>query len=415
MSNISDIFNGLIDVLIILLPVLLAVAFMTLIERKILSAMQRRCGPNVVGYYGTLNPSQKLFKKYLFLFLVNLCILDFLIIYFIIFLILFLVYLVVLIILWFCCLYVIILSLKFQCPHDCYIFPFVISNNNGTNDIYPTIELLSSMMFLYNGKPQIFLARRFPFPFYIPYSPISTAANKSNKTVETNSNDNKVEILNEAINKLEQIAKSKRGELKPLNATILHTIHNVLDVNERKKLYEKLRNTGELLGGIYAIQYKNNPNIFYIGRAFEFSSRLASHIRNSLEYEQLFTTNLFYNFVKDAGGWENFTFHILEFLPKNIPLQIEKENFYFMKYNPILNTMTSGRYNPKKSLNKDKLSENKTNNKLEVKNKHSRRAKLLWIYKIDSNLLKRSSNNKNNKPELFFKFIDTCLTPPEPV
>jgi hypothetical protein len=321
MSNISDIFNGLIDVLIILLPVLLAVAFMTLIERKILSAMQRRCGPNVVGYYGTLNPSQNLFKKYLFLFLANLCILDFLIIYFIIFLVLFLVYLVVLIILWFCCLYVIILSLKFQCPHDCYIFPFVISNNNGTNDIYPTIELLSSMMFLYNGKPQIFLARRFPFPFYIPYSPISTAANKSNKTVETNSNDNKVEILNEAINKLEQIAKSKgrRGELKPLNATILHTIHNVLDVNERKKLYEKLRNTGELLGGIYAIQYKNNPNIFYIGRAFEFSSRLASHIRNSLEYEQLFTTNLFYNFVKDAGGWENFTFHILEFLPSPPP------------------------------------------------------------------------------------------------
>jgi hypothetical protein len=63
--------------------------------------------------------------------------------------------------------------------------------------------------------------------------------------------------------------------------------------------------------------------------------------------------------------------------PKNIPLQIEKENFYFMKYNPILNTMTSGRYNPKKSLNKDQLSENKTNNKLELKNKHSRRAKLL--------------------------------------
>jgi NADH-ubiquinone oxidoreductase chain 1 len=56
MSNISDIFIGLIDVLIILLPVLLAVAFMTLIERKNLGALQRRTGPNNVGVYGILNP-----------------------------------------------------------------------------------------------------------------------------------------------------------------------------------------------------------------------------------------------------------------------------------------------------------------------------------------------------------------------
>jgi len=56
MSNISDILIGLIDVLIILLPVLLAVAFMTLIERKNLAAFQRRTGPNNVGVYGILNP-----------------------------------------------------------------------------------------------------------------------------------------------------------------------------------------------------------------------------------------------------------------------------------------------------------------------------------------------------------------------
>jgi hypothetical protein len=90
--------------------------------------------------------------------------------------------------------------------------------------------------------------------------------------------------------------------LKPLNATPLHSIQNILDVTERQKLYEKLRNTGKLLGGIYAIQYKYNPNIFYIGRAFEFSSRFASHIKNSAQDERLFTSNLFYNFVKSAGG-----------------------------------------------------------------------------------------------------------------
>ena len=40
---------NLIDVLLILLPVLLAVAFMTIIERKQLAAHQRRVGPNTVG------------------------------------------------------------------------------------------------------------------------------------------------------------------------------------------------------------------------------------------------------------------------------------------------------------------------------------------------------------------------------
>jgi NADH-ubiquinone oxidoreductase chain 1 len=49
------IFN-LLEVLIVLVPILLAVAFMTIIERKVLAAMQRRVGPNKVGYYGVLQP-----------------------------------------------------------------------------------------------------------------------------------------------------------------------------------------------------------------------------------------------------------------------------------------------------------------------------------------------------------------------
>jgi NADH-ubiquinone oxidoreductase chain 1 len=47
---------NLIDVLCVILPVLLAVAFMTIIERKQLAAHQRRVGPNTVGYYGVLQP-----------------------------------------------------------------------------------------------------------------------------------------------------------------------------------------------------------------------------------------------------------------------------------------------------------------------------------------------------------------------
>jgi len=46
----------LLEVVLVLVPVLLAVAFMTIIERKQLAAMQRRVGPNTVGYYGILQP-----------------------------------------------------------------------------------------------------------------------------------------------------------------------------------------------------------------------------------------------------------------------------------------------------------------------------------------------------------------------
>jgi len=47
---------NLIDILCVLLPILLSVAFMTIIERKQLAAHQRRVGPNTVGYYGLLQP-----------------------------------------------------------------------------------------------------------------------------------------------------------------------------------------------------------------------------------------------------------------------------------------------------------------------------------------------------------------------
>lgn len=51
-----SILYSLLEVLTILVPILLCVAFMTIVERKVLAAMQRRVGPNSVGYYGILQP-----------------------------------------------------------------------------------------------------------------------------------------------------------------------------------------------------------------------------------------------------------------------------------------------------------------------------------------------------------------------
>ena len=47
---------SILEVLVVLVPILLAVAFITIIERKVLAAIQRRVGPNTVGYYGVLQP-----------------------------------------------------------------------------------------------------------------------------------------------------------------------------------------------------------------------------------------------------------------------------------------------------------------------------------------------------------------------
>ncbi|EMG45191.1 NADH-ubiquinone oxidoreductase chain 1 [Candida maltosa Xu316] len=44
----------IVELLIIFLSALLAVAFLTVAERKTLGYMQRRVGPNAVGYYGIL-------------------------------------------------------------------------------------------------------------------------------------------------------------------------------------------------------------------------------------------------------------------------------------------------------------------------------------------------------------------------
>nr|AYE89027.1 NADH dehydrogenase subunit 1 [Plestiodon parvulus] len=59
-------FTHIINPLLYIIPILVAVAFLTLLERKVLGYMQLRKGPNIIGPYGLLQPiadGVKLFIK----------------------------------------------------------------------------------------------------------------------------------------------------------------------------------------------------------------------------------------------------------------------------------------------------------------------------------------------------------------
>jgi NADH-ubiquinone oxidoreductase chain 1 len=45
---------SIVEVLLVIVPILLTVAYVTVAERKTMASMQRRLGPNIVGYYGLL-------------------------------------------------------------------------------------------------------------------------------------------------------------------------------------------------------------------------------------------------------------------------------------------------------------------------------------------------------------------------
>lgn len=82
-------------------------------------------------------------------------------------------------------------------------------------------------------------------------------------------------------------------------------------------------------GGIYLIQCKLDPKIYYIGRTKNFKKRLNAHLNSKLNYKLYLFANLL--------GWSNFNFSIIEIC--DFSIQKERENFYLKKYLPILNTV----------------------------------------------------------------------------
>lgn len=52
----KKIFFDILKIILVILPVLISVAYITLVERKIIASIQKREGPNFVGFFGMLQP-----------------------------------------------------------------------------------------------------------------------------------------------------------------------------------------------------------------------------------------------------------------------------------------------------------------------------------------------------------------------
>jgi len=54
--SLATTVTAVIKAVLIIVPLLVSVAYFTLFERKVIASMQRRRGPNVVGFFGLLQP-----------------------------------------------------------------------------------------------------------------------------------------------------------------------------------------------------------------------------------------------------------------------------------------------------------------------------------------------------------------------
>lgn len=221
MFFLSPTLFSIIEVLVVLLPALIGVAFVTVAERKTMASMQRRLGPNITGWYGLLQA----FKK-------------------------------------------------------------------------KSISL---------------------FPNTRNYHTTRTLHNSSNNT--TNNINAMYPHRKDAINEL---YKDRLAPVKIFNEKLLATCFNFLDIEQRSIFLESWGDEG----GIYIIQYKHDPLVYYIGRTNNFLRRLKSHIHHK-------NTDKFHVFA-NMVGWDNFNISVVETCGRE--QQGIRENYYLQKYLPLLNS-----------------------------------------------------------------------------
>lgn len=130
---------------------------------------------------------------------------------------------------------------------------------------------------------------------------------------------------------IKDLYKDRIAPVIPFDTDLtLDSCDNFSDVKERTGFLKKWGSKG----GIYLIQYKHNPLIYYIGRTTLFKRRFNNHI-------QADSNSKFHLFFK-LVGLEYFKFSIVEVCSPNE--QGIRENFYLQKFSPLLNSTFSSSF-----------------------------------------------------------------------
>ncbi len=125
---------------------------------------------------------------------------------------------------------------------------------------------------------------------------------------------------------INELYKDRAAPVIPFNREfILATCTNFYDKNTRGAFLKEWGSKS----GIYLIEYKYDPLIYYIGRTTLFKRRFNNHIRA----ESGSKLHIFLNLI----GWEHFNISIVETC--TLDKLGERENFFIQNYLPLLNSV----------------------------------------------------------------------------
>lgn len=387
---------SIIEVLLVIVPALLSVAYVTVAERKTMASMQRRLGPNAVGYYGLLqafaDALKLLLKEYvaptqanIILFFLGpvitlvfallgygvipygpgLAISDFnLGILYMLAVSSLATYGILLAgypqimrklfillnesvsySLFFCIIVFLLLIDNTYCLLIIYgIFMILLLDKVTNKVIYPLFLdkkykgcLLQKYRPINNNKKVSSIYR---CGYYFTFNKVESAfiKNTQKRTIHTtkhlsstyrgtdkpNIQESNMKSLH--LTYINELYKDRAAPVIPFNReSILATCTNFHDKNARVAFLKEWRSKS----GIYLIEYKYDPLIYYIGRTTLFKRRFNNH----LKAESGSKLHIFLNLI----GWEHFNISIVETC--SLDKLGERENFYIQNYLPLLNSV----------------------------------------------------------------------------
>ena len=188
------------------------------------------------------------------------------------------------------------------------------------------IKYVSRFGYLSNISKPIFIALQIPVNYntypsqYFKISRCFIHTNQDNNN-SNNSNNNKEEYI-------QDLFKDRIAPVIPFDRDLIRG--SCLNYTDKISKAKFLKEWG-FKAGIYLIEYKYYPDIYYIGRTNLFKKRIFEHSRAE-------SPSKFHLFVR-LIGIEHFNIHILEVCPETI--LGERETYYLQKYIPILNSVFS--------------------------------------------------------------------------